>query len=89
MYIFDSERERERAQVGGVAGRGRSSLPTEQGARCGAWPQDPGIMTGAKGRGFNPLSHPGAPGIRFLKSLTSDSNLGLGLWTTDTTESGL
>ena len=31
-------------------GRGRSRLFTEQGARCGAQSQDPGIVTWAKGR---------------------------------------
>jgi len=35
----------ERAQAGGAAGRGRSRLPAEQGVRCGARSQDPGIMT--------------------------------------------
>ena len=34
---------------GGVR-RGRSRLPTEQGAQCGAWSQDPKIMTWAKGK---------------------------------------
>ena len=42
----------ESAQAGGVAGRGggRSRLPTEQRALCGAPSQDPGIMIWAKGR---------------------------------------
>ena len=35
----------ERAQVGRAAGRGRSRLLAEQGARCGAQSQDPGIRT--------------------------------------------
>uniref|UniRef100_A0A8C7EKF5 Bromodomain PHD finger transcription factor n=1 Tax=Neovison vison TaxID=452646 RepID=A0A8C7EKF5_NEOVI len=39
--------------------RGGSRLPAEQRARCGARSQDPGIMTRAESRGFNPLSHPG------------------------------
>ena len=45
--------------------RGGSRLPAEQRARCGARSQDPGIMTWAEGRGFNPLSHPGAPKTAF------------------------
>ena len=49
------ERERERQkeqQAGGVAGigRGRSRLPVEQGAWCGARSQDSEIMTWAEGR---------------------------------------
>jgi len=48
IYLFD----RERAQVGRVVDRGRrrSRLPAEQGARCGARSQHPGIMTWAEGR---------------------------------------
>jgi len=38
--------ERERAQAGEAAGRGRrSGLSTERGARCGTRSQDVGIMT--------------------------------------------
>uniref|UniRef100_A0A8C7BYE9 Striatin n=1 Tax=Neovison vison TaxID=452646 RepID=A0A8C7BYE9_NEOVI len=59
--------DRQRSQVGREAGReregGGSRLPAEQRARCGARSQDPGIMTRAEGRGFNPLSHPGAPWV--------------------------
>jgi len=33
IYLF--VREIERTQAGGVAGRGRSRLPAEQGVRCG------------------------------------------------------
>ena len=40
VYLFERERENMR---GGC--RGRSRLPTEQEARRGAQPQDPGIMT--------------------------------------------
>ncbi|XP_034883535.1 Golgi SNAP receptor complex member 1 isoform X8 [Mirounga angustirostris] len=36
---------KERAQAGGAAGRGRSGLHPEQGVRCGARSQDPGITT--------------------------------------------
>ena len=32
--------------------RGRIRLPTDQGAPCGAWSQDPEIMTWAEGRHF-------------------------------------
>ena len=43
----------ERAQTGRAAGRGRgrSRLPDEQGAQCGAQSRDSGIMTSAQGRG--------------------------------------
>ena len=49
-YLFDTERER--LQAGGATDRARerSRLPSEQGAPCRAWSQDPGIMTRAKGR---------------------------------------
>ena len=59
MYLT----QRERSQVGREAGResGGSRLPAEQRARCRARSQDLGIMTRAKGRGLNTLSHPGAP----------------------------
>ena len=61
IYLFG----RQRLQIGREAGReregGGSRLLAEQRARCGALSQDPGIMTRAEGRGFNPLSLPGAP----------------------------
>lgn len=49
------ERERESKRAGaGVRGRGRwrrrNRLPGEQGARCGAPPQNPGTISQAKGR---------------------------------------
>ena len=58
IYLFDTERERERAweHSKGAVGRGpgRSWLPTEWraqwGAWYGAWSQNPGIMTWAEGR---------------------------------------
>ena len=53
IYLFG----RQRSQAGREAGREREGLHAEQRA------QDPGIMTWAEGRGFNPLSHPGAPNI--------------------------
>ena len=65
IYLFIwqrlRERESERGNTSRGSGRGRSRLPTEQGAWCRAQSQDPGIMTQAEGRGFNTLSHPGAP----------------------------
>ena len=52
MCLFIWQREWERAQAEGVAGRrrGRSRLPAEQGAQCGAQSQNPEIMTQVKGR---------------------------------------
>ena len=46
-FIYLTENERERAHAGGEVGRGRgrSRLPTELGAQCGALYQDSGIMT--------------------------------------------
>ena len=48
IFLFD----RERAQAGWVQaeGEGEAASPAEQGARCGAWSQDPEIMTWAKVR---------------------------------------
>ena len=39
IYLFDTE------STSRESGGGRSRLPSEQGARCGAPSQDPGIMT--------------------------------------------
>ena len=48
---WETERERAGAWAGGSCrGRGRSTLPAEQGAWCRTRSQDPGIMTWAKGR---------------------------------------
>ena len=47
IYLF--EREWEHKQEGRGRGRGRSRLSVEQGTRCGARSQDPGIMTWAEG----------------------------------------
>ena len=58
--VTSRQRGRHRERGGG------SRLPAEQRARCGARSQDPEIMTWAEGRGFNPLSHPGAPHFAFL-----------------------
>jgi len=44
-FLYLTERQRETAQAGGAAGRGRSRLPIEQGACCGARSQDPGTTT--------------------------------------------
>ena len=71
----------ERSQVCREAERGGSRLPAGQRAQCGARSQDPGIMTRAEDRGFNPLSHPGSPVcVFFLKILfiylTDRSQLG-------------
>ena len=58
IYLFDREIHSER----GIASRrrGRSRLPAEQGAQCGARSQDPGIMTWAEGRRLmtEPPRHP-------------------------------
>ena len=59
IEITSRRRGRQRERKG-------SRLPAEQRARCGAQSQNLGIMTQAEGRGFNPLSHPGAP-ILFWK----------------------
>ena len=58
-----TEREREitSRQRGRQRERKGSRLPAEQRAPCRARSQDPKIMTRVVGRGFNPLSHPGAP----------------------------
>ena len=61
LFIYLTERDHKQAE------RGRCRLPTEQRAWCGAWSQDPEIMTWAEGRGFNPLSHPGAQLYSFFK----------------------
>ena len=54
FYLFIWEREKEReskhTQAGEGGGKGRSRLPTEQGAQCRAQYQDPEIMTWAEGR---------------------------------------
>ena len=44
-FINLFERERDRTSRKRETGRGRSRLPTEQGAQCGAQSQDPEIMT--------------------------------------------
>ena len=49
FYLFESERGRKYKWRKG-RGRGKSRLPFEQGARCGAWSQNPEMMTWAKGR---------------------------------------
>lgn len=52
LFIYLGQRESERwsMSTGGVAGIGKSRLPTEQGARCRASTQDSGIMTRAEDR---------------------------------------
>ena len=59
MKDFIYLRERESTKQGGVAGRerGRSTLPAEQEAWCGAKSQNPGSRPGLKV--LNQLSHPG------------------------------
>ena len=66
IYLFD----RQRSQVGRETGRerGGSRLPAKQRALCGAPSQDPEIMTWSEGRGFNPLSHTGAPSPQYILS---------------------
>lgn len=48
--MIKREREHERAQVGEVAGGGRSSLPAEQGALYRTWSPNPRVRTWAEGR---------------------------------------
>ena len=60
LFIWDREKERERERererestcLEGAEAEGEaySLLPAEQGAQCGAWSQDPEIMTWAEGR---------------------------------------
>ena len=50
IYSTEIETDSERGNTSRGTGRGRSRLPTEQGVRYGAWSQDPGITTWAKGR---------------------------------------
>ena len=70
--------ERASAQAGGGADRGRkrSRLPAKQGAQCGAWSQDPGIMTWAKGRCFTDWATQ-VPRCIYFRSV---SNCLLGQW---------
>ena len=52
FYLLDRERHSKRGNTSRRSSRrrGRSRLPTEQGAQCGAHSQYPGIMTQAEGR---------------------------------------
>ena len=50
IYLTERERERERECTSRRSSRGRSRLPTAQGAQCGARSQDPRIMTRVDGR---------------------------------------
>ena len=43
--IYLTERDNERGNISMRRGRGRSGLPAEEGAQCGAQFPDPGIMT--------------------------------------------
>ena len=52
FYLFIWEGARGSTSRGSSRRRGRSRLPTEQGPRCGAQSQDPGIMTCAEGGGL-------------------------------------
>ena len=74
FYLFIWQIEITSRQRGRQRERGGSRFPAEQRTECWAPSQDPGIMTWAKGRGFNPLSHPGAPvyslNMVFFSSLT-------------------
>ena len=45
IYLRERELERESLSRGRVRWRGRSRVPTEQGAQCGTRSQDPEIMT--------------------------------------------
>ena len=70
IYLF----ERERKNTSGERGRRRSRLSAEQGAWCGAWSQDPGIMTWARRQTRHRLSHPGAPRARLI-DFTAEPNI--------------
>ncbi|XP_077911773.1 LYR motif-containing protein 4 isoform X1 [Halichoerus grypus] len=50
LGIIRRQRDSESRNTSRASGRGRSRLPSEQGARCGARSQDPGTMTRAEGR---------------------------------------
>lgn len=50
FIFFDRERHSRGGNTSRGSERGRSRLPTEQGAWCRARTQDPGITTGAEGR---------------------------------------
>ena len=45
LFIYLRGRERQRACTSRGSGRGRNSLPAEQGVQCGFQSQDHGIMT--------------------------------------------
>ena len=49
VYLTERETASERGNTNRVSGRGRSRLPAEHGARCGARSQDPGITPWAEG----------------------------------------
>ena len=66
FYLFIWQTEITSRQRGRQRERGGSRLPAEQRAWCWARWHGPGIMTRAKGRGFNPLSHPGTPKLCFF-----------------------
>ena len=59
IYLFD----RQRSQVGREAAEREeeASSPLSREPDAALDPRTPEIMTWAEGRGFNPLSHPGAP----------------------------
>lgn len=52
ICLSERDREGESEQAGEETGRWRSSVPTEQGSRCGARSPDPEIMTQREGRRF-------------------------------------
>ena len=52
FYLFIWQWEITSRQRGGQRERKRSRLPAEQKARCGAWSQDPEIMTWTEGSGL-------------------------------------
>ena len=60
----------ERAQAGGRC-RGRSRLPTEQGAQCRTRSQDPMIMTWAEGRCLTDCATQAAPPQYFFSLIAS------------------
>jgi len=78
--LFDRERHSERENTSRGSRRGRSRLPAEQGARCGARSQDPGTMTRAEGRRLmtGPPRHPHM--ARLLRCRCTATCLRHGLW---------
>ena len=65
LFIYWTERHSERGNTNRGSVRGRSRLPAEQGARCGARSLDPGIMTQVEGRHLT-TEPPRCPGTQII-----------------------